>query len=153
MTMVKLIAYGVILTPVAEIAAFLVVASMVGFAATLLLLVLISLSGLFVLRSAVFARGDRRRAGGVDWGAATGGILLLLPGFVTGLGGTLMLHPKTRKWLLSGIARFGRRSQGTTPPSPVIELFPGEWRQLDPIERLGNGAGAPECRQDGKRAG
>jgi UPF0716 protein FxsA len=143
MRVLKIIALGLLLLPLAEVAAFLLVASVIGFAASVLLLILISLVGLAVLRRSgtdiTVRRGGADTAGaasrlaGRDSGAMIAGILLLLPGFMTGLAGAVMLHPKSRQWLLrsaiSGVAAQ-RRSPSRSPGSEVIDLSPEEWQSL-----------------------
>jgi UPF0716 protein FxsA len=129
MGMVKMIVYGLILLPVAEIAAFLIVAGLIGFVKTIMLLAVISLAGIIVLRRQTGTTAPRSAAGGIDWGAAAGGVLLLLPGFITGLGGLLMLHARSRQWLLR---RFANRAvpQRPAPGPQLIELSPKEWKRL-----------------------
>ena len=131
MGMVKMIAYGLILLPVAEIAAFLLVAGLIGLVKAVMVLAVISLAGIVVLRRQSGATGRRSATGGIDWGAAAGGVLLLVPGFITGLGGVLMLHARSRQWLLRRFANRAapRRSPSTTGPQQ-IELSPNEWKRL-----------------------
>jgi UPF0716 protein FxsA len=141
MRMVKMIACGLLLLPVAEVAAFLLVAGLIGVAGAVLLLILTSLAGLAVLRRSGTAvtvwRGGGAAAAGVtasrlagrDAGAVIAGILLLLPGFITGLAGAVMLHAKSRQWLLrAAISRMA--GQRRTPGPQVIDLSPEEWQSL-----------------------
>jgi UPF0716 protein FxsA len=140
---VKMVVLGVLLLPLAEVAAFVLVASITGLGAAFMLLILASLAGIFVLRS-VGGRGAvtrlRAAAGRVEIsevnldgrGIATGlgGILLLIPGFITGLLGLAVIFPQTRQWLLTGFRHllFASARQPTGPP--VIDLEPEEWRHL-----------------------
>ena len=139
MRLIKLIAIGLLAWPAAEIVAFVGVSAAMGFANAVFLLLLMSLAGLFVLRH---FSGDvtRLRAAGVAGIVAAppgrsgmapglGGILLLIPGFVTSVLGLVMLFPVSRRWLLAGCRRAfeaGRRPAGPN----VIDLAPNEWRPL-----------------------
>jgi UPF0716 protein FxsA len=140
---VKMVVLGVLLLPLAEVAAFILVASITGLGVAFVLLILASLAGVFVLRSV----GDggavsrlRAAAGRVDInevnldgrGIATGlgGILLLIPGFITGLLGLAVIFPPTRQWLLAGF-RHLLFAPGRQPTGPhVIDLAAEEWRDL-----------------------
>ncbi len=140
MQLVKWITTGILILPLAEIIAFIAVASQVGFAKALVLLVLISFFGVLVLRHAgagqmtrlrTAAGGDFRtiELGGGRAGTALGGILLVIPGFVTGLLGFLMIVPATRDWLFQTALRLllGRPRQA---PPGTIDLAPEEWQSL-----------------------
>ena len=139
MRLIKLIAIGLLAWPAAEIVAFVCVAAAVGFTNAVFLLLLMSFAGLFVLRH---FRGDVTRlpvAGGAGIDAATigrpgmgpglGGILLLIPGFVTSVLGVVMLFPVSRRWLLAGCRRVFAASRQPTD-SNTIDLAPDEWRPL-----------------------
>jgi UPF0716 protein FxsA len=140
MQLVKWITTGILILPLAEIVAFIVVASQVGFAKALVLLVLISIFGVLVLRHAgagqvtrlrTAAGGDFRTIalGGGGAGTALGGILLVIPGFVTGVLGFLMIVPATRDWLVQTALRlFLNRPR--QPPPGTIDLAPDEWQSL-----------------------
>lgn len=140
MGMVKMIAYGLILLPVAEIAAFLLVAGLIGLAKAVMLVAAISLAGIAVLRQQGRATAPRSATGGIDWGAAAGGVLLLIPGFITGLGGALMLHARSRQWLLRQLAnraapRRPAPGSGSGSGRPqLIELSPNEWKRLPELQ-------------------
>jgi UPF0716 protein FxsA len=153
MRLIKLIAIGLLAWPAAEIVAFVCVAAAVGFTNAVVLLLLMSFAGLFVLRH---FRGDVTRlrvAGGAGIAAATlgrpgmapglGGILLLIPGFVTSALGFVMLFPVSRRWLLAGCRRMFAASPRPAGPN-TIDLAPDEWRPLpsptlppagDPLKR------------------
>jgi UPF0716 protein FxsA len=141
MQLVKWIATGLLVLPVAELAAFILVASQVGFTTALGLMILISLAGVLVLRHAgggavtrlrmAAGRGAVRGVAldGPGAGAAVGGILMVIPGFITGVLGLLMVLPATREWLTETTLRhFTQRPR--TPPPGTIDLAPDEWRQL-----------------------
>src|SRR5271156_379212 len=134
MQLVKWIATGVLVLPLAEIVAFIVVASQIGFAKALVLVLLISFFGLLVLRHAgagqvtrlrTAAGGDFRSIalGGGSAGTALGGILLVIPGFVTGVLGFLMIVPATRDWLVSTVLRH-LLARPRQPPPAHIDLAP-----------------------------
>jgi UPF0716 protein FxsA len=140
MQLVKWIATGVLVLPLAEIVAFVVVASQIGFAKALILVLLISFFGVLVLRHAgagqvtrlrTAAGGDFRTIalGGGSAGTALGGILLVIPGFVTGVLGFLMIMPATRDWLVQTALRLFL-DRPRQPPPGTIDLSPDEWQSL-----------------------
>jgi UPF0716 protein FxsA len=154
MQLVKWITTGILILPLAEIVAFIAVASQVGFAKALVLLVLISVFGVLVLRHAgagqvtrlrTAAGGDFRTIalGGGAAGTALGGILLVIPGFVTGVLGFLMIVPATREWLVQTALRLFL-DRPRQPPPGTIDLAPDEWQSLPDPE-------APRRRRRAKR--
>jgi UPF0716 protein FxsA len=136
----KAIALGLLAWPAAEIAAFIVVAMFVGVSAALLLVILTSIAGVLVLQH--FGGGlARSRAsagqvgiaavnlGGTGMAFGLGGILLVIPGFISGLLGLLILFPLSRRWLLAGCRRlFAGGRQAANPE--IIDLAPNEWQPL-----------------------
>jgi UPF0716 protein FxsA len=149
---IKGIAFGLLALPVAEIAAFIVVASLVGTATAVVLLVLVSLSGALVLRHVGSGAVTRLRAAnaqiagvtldGSGMAAALGGILLIIPGFITGLLGVLVVFPVSRGWLLRVFRHLFSRDPRKARPQ-VIDLAPDEWQalpnpQLPPRKRRPN---------------
>jgi UPF0716 protein FxsA len=139
MRLIKLIAIGLLAWPVLEIVAFVCVSAAVGFANAVLLLLLMSFAGLFVLRHFSGDVSRFRMAGAAGIAAAPtgrpgmapgfGGILLLIPGFVTSALGLVMLFPLSRRWLLAGCRRVF--AAGHEPARPdIIDLAPDEWRPL-----------------------
>jgi UPF0716 protein FxsA len=139
MQLVKWIATGLLVLPLAELAAFILVASQVGFTTALGLVILISLAGVLVLRhvgggavTRLRTAAGRSEVRGValdDTGTALGGILMVIPGFITGALGLLMILPATRDWLAATTLRlFTQRPRA--PPPGTIDLAPEEWRQL-----------------------
>jgi UPF0716 protein FxsA len=139
---VKAVAIGLLAWPAAEIVVFFCVAVAVGFVNAIVLIVLMSLAGLFVLRH--FSSGTQRietAAGFVAasaWrggiGPGLGGVLLLIPGFLTSALGVVILLPMSRRWLLTGFQRLFATRQRPAAPD-VIDLTPEEWRPL-PGEKL-----------------
>lgn len=146
MALGRYVLLALLLLPLAEIVAFVAVASAIGFLKALLLLVATSLFGLLMLRGEGIARVVRsgldrgRRFSAVEFHAANfavllGGALLVIPGFITdALGVILLLAPRTisRAVLRSLLGRFSRR-----PQSPdVVDLDRKDWRDVPdrPIE-------------------
>jgi UPF0716 protein FxsA len=141
MQLVKWIATGLLVLPLAEITAFILVASQVGFITALGLVILISFLGVLVLRHTGGGAVTRLRTaagrseirsialGGSSAGTALGGILMVIPGFITGVLGLLMVLPATREWLARTMLR--QFTQGPrTPPPGTIDLAREEWRPL-----------------------
>lgn len=125
--------------PAAELVAFLLVAWAIGLFPAIGLMLLTSFAGGLVLRrvssgpSGQIRRMLRRREVTDRRGrgplVALGGILLLLPGFITDLVGAGLLVPSIRRRLGAALGDALRR-----PPRPgeplVIDLAPSEWRPL-----------------------
>jgi UPF0716 protein FxsA len=136
-----MIAVGLLAWPVAEIAAFLIVATLVGVSTAFLLVILISIAGLLVLRhfSGGFTqlRPSTRHVGsaalsldGTGMAPGLGGILLVIPGFITGALGVLVFFPMSRRWLLAGCRRlFAAPGRSSVRPD-IIDLAPDEWKPL-----------------------
>jgi UPF0716 protein FxsA len=139
MNRLKLIAWGLIALPVAEVIAFALVAHLTGFATAVMLLILVSLSGVLVLRRSAggvgrTASSDGTRIatfslGGFHPGRGLGGVLLVIPGFVTGILGALVMVPATRQWLWAAFSRLFVSSGRPRTPD-VVDLAPGDWREL-----------------------
>src|SRR5262249_52897172 len=144
----KRIAIALLLLPAAEAVAFLLVAWAIGFLPALALLILTSFAGGAVLRRAgrgkfaeilgAVQHGGAARlptdAGGVMF--ALGGILLLLPGFITDLVGAGLLVGPIRRWLGAAIGR-ALRVPATARGPVVLDLAPGEWRAVPDKELPG----------------
>lgn len=157
---VKTIAIAMLAWPVVEILAFIAVASRLGMFEAILLMVLTSLAGALVLRH--FRSGAQRlREGrgvfttavfGDGMGPVLGALLLLIPGFVSGAAGVLVLLPPTRRLLTVLLARLftGGLPRRAADPG-VVDLSPEEWRPLsgEPLPP----AGPPTPRSDRGRAG
>jgi UPF0716 protein FxsA len=151
---VKAVAVGILAWPAAEIVAFFCVAATVGFVNALLLIVLMSVAGFLVLRHFGGGRTVQTMQGplrisawnGPGLAPGLGGILLVIPGFLTSVLAVLILFPVSRRWLLAGFGRLfapGRRK----PANPdVIDLAPDEWRPLPGTTR-------PPKRRRGRKAG
>ena len=144
----KKIAIALLLLPIAELAAFGLVAWTIGLLEALALMVLTSLAGGLVLRHAgrdqmAGVRTALRRHGGIGvvtgsgrFMVALGGILLLLPGFITDLAGACLLLGPVRRWLGATIGRAIERRRPRTGAGSVIDLRAEEWRPVpDPEPR------------------
>jgi UPF0716 protein FxsA len=137
---VKAIAVGILAWPAAEIVAFFCVAAALGFANALVLVVLMSVAGFLLLRHFGGARRSETSDGGFVTASAwsgpglapgLGGILLLIPGFLTSVLAVVVLFPMSRRWLLAGIGRLFAPGPQRRPANPgVIDLAPDEWRPL-----------------------
>jgi UPF0716 protein FxsA len=137
---VKLIAIGLLAWPAVELIAFICVAAAVGFANALFAMLLLSFIGLLVLRH---FGGDVTRfraapggtrivaamSGGPRMAPGLGGILLLIPGFVTSVLGIVMFFPLSRRWLFAGCRRAFATS-GPPADRNTIDLAPNEWQPL-----------------------
>ena len=140
--MVKRIALILVLLPAAEVVAFLLVAWAVGFLPAVGLMILTSAAGVVVLSQAgrgriAGLRGTMRRRGVVGVAAegggvtrAIGGILLVLPGFITDLIGMGLLIGPIRRRLAAAIGRVFQVPRAATGEPTVIDLAPDEWRAL-----------------------
>jgi UPF0716 protein FxsA len=138
MVLGRYVLLALLLLPAAEIAAFVAVASAIGFVNAMLLFLGTSVLGLMILRGdgiTRVVRATRPGAGRISMvelqaanlTAVVGGALLVVPGFITdaiGLALLLMPHAVSRA-LLRRI--FG---EGPRRPAPgVVDLDPGQWRR------------------------
>jgi UPF0716 protein FxsA len=138
--MVKWIIIAILLLPLAEIAAFILVAAIVGLGFAFLLMLATTLTGFLVLRGAGRGGIARFRVAVADsdvagFQANTGGfltvlagLLLFLPGFLTDLVGAVLLIGPARRWCGHSFRRWvRRRNRGDRS---TIDLAPGEWQHL-----------------------
>ena len=142
--MVKWIIFAILLLPLAEIAAFALVAAILGFLWALVLMLATTLAGFLVLRRAGRGRIARFRVAVADTDVAgiqanTGGfltvlagLLLFLPGFLTDLIGAALLIGPVRRWCGRTFRLWVRRRH--PGDRSVIDLAPGEWEQLSDRE-------------------
>jgi UPF0716 protein FxsA len=146
MSLVKWAFVGVILLPVAETAVFIAMVLAIGWPWAVILFVATSVVGMLVLRRIGRADFNRLRqavaTGGIraihldSPGLATlaGGILLVLPGFITDVLGALLFVPPVRRWASAAIGRALRKRRAARDPS-VVDLTPEEWHHVsDRIE-------------------
>lgn len=148
MSLLKWAIFGLLMLPFAEIAVFVVVGLKIGFLAALALTILTSLAGMAVIRSAGQREVDRVRSAfgdrvitrveldGAGFLTVLGGFLLLLPGFITDVIGLLLLLPITRTWIRATLGRAVARAERASGRPQVVDLDPGQWRQV-PEERIG----------------
>ena len=137
--MVKWIIGAILLLPIAEIGVFILLAALLGLGWALALLLATTFLGIWVLRRAGrrqiagfrVAVGDRDTTGiEANTGSfltVLGGILLLLPGFITDVVGLLLLIPFVQRWCA---ARLHAAIHGGERRNAVIDLAPGEWTQI-----------------------
>ena len=64
-----------------------------------------------------------------------GGILLLLPGFLTDVIGAALLLPITRRWIHATLRRAVGRTERPSSRPGVVDLEPDQWRRM-PEERI-----------------
>lgn len=140
MRSVRVIAFGLLMWPAAEVVVFIIVATLVGFTAALGLLILTSMYGFLVLRRAGAASFSRLRSAAghtghtvaidvADMAAGLGGILLVIPGFITSALGVAVIVPASRRWLMATVRHVWSPSGRPREPG-VVELAPDEWQPL-----------------------
>ena len=142
--MVKRIIIAILLLPAAEIAAFVLVAALIGVAGALLLMLATTLAGILVLRHSGRGRIAHFRVAVSDaemtatevnstgFLTVLAGLLLVLPGFLTDLVGIALLIAPIRRWcghMARGWFQSWARGQKRGDPS-VIDLSPDEWKQV-----------------------
>jgi len=143
MSLVKWVFISLVLLPAAEIAAFILAVMTIGWLWTLALFIGTSVLGLFILRRTGRADFDRFRVALARDGFAAihlespglaamiGGILLVLPGFITDLVGGMLLIPPLRRQARAAIARAARnKPTAAARGRTMIDLEPGQWRQV-----------------------
>jgi UPF0716 protein FxsA len=140
MSLVKWTFLGLVLLPAAELAAFLLVVAAIGWFWATALFIGTSLLGLLLLRRTGRAHLDRFRAAIARRGLRAihletpgaapivGGILLVVPGFITDLLGLLMLVPPVRRATAARLRRGLRNRQGSG--REVIDLEPSQWHTV-----------------------
>jgi UPF0716 protein FxsA len=129
-----------IVVPIVEIAVAIQVAHLIGGPETLLVLIALSLGGVWLAKLAGFGVLARMR-GQVAQGVLPGnemldgvlvfiaGVLLLVPGFVTGIIGLVLLVPPVRVAVRGGVkrnlrgrvTRYGIGPSGPSGPGNIID--------------------------------
>ncbi len=161
MSLGKVILIGVLALPFAEIAVFVAVASAIGFLAAFLALLAASAAGIALLaragrnllKATAKALAERNVARfEIDpsgFLTVLAGLLLAMPGFITGAIGLLLLIGPVQRSLAAALTtRAGARAD-------VVDLGPEEWRRV-PERQLGGpeeprgGDGAPHRKGDGR---
>jgi UPF0716 protein FxsA len=139
--MAKWIIGAILLLPLAEIVAFVLVVALVGFAWALLLALATTLAGFLVLRQAGRRGIASFRVAVADTDVAgiqantagfltvLAGLLLFLPGFLTDLIGMALLIGPVRSWCGKTFRLWVRRRR-TPGDSSTIDLKPDEWQQM-----------------------
>ncbi|MBP0577722.1 FxsA family protein [Labrys sp. LIt4] len=134
---------GLVILPFAEIAAFVWVAGRIGIALALIALVATSFIGASLLRrqgGTVFSRLMRAMQGGEPSNGAAreslmvalGGVLMIIPGFVTDLIGFALLLPSLLRQWRDGPVPAPKGRAGTASSDPkVIDLGRDEWKPVD----------------------
>ena len=147
----------VIAFPAAEIVVFILVALTIGWLWTIGLSLATSAVGLLVLRQSGRASLNRFAAALAQDGvraihlespglaAVMGGILLVLPGFITDMLGASLFVAPLRRWTGARIGRaIRKRRRGPQSPA-IIDLPPDQWGEVPetPIEDRRNGQKRP----------
>src|SRR4051794_12459822 len=144
--MVKWIIIAILLLPLAEIGAFILVAAILGLGVAFLLMLATTLAGFLVLRQAGRGGIARFRVAVTDsdvagFQANTGGfltvlagLLLFLPGVLTHLAGAVLLIGPVRRWCGQSFRGWVRRRH--PGDRSTIDLAPGEWQHLPDRELL-----------------
>jgi UPF0716 protein FxsA len=129
MNVAKWLLLALLALPFLELAVFIAMARTIGFAWTLMLMLATSLAGALILRHAggnhiarvrvalgegSFTALQADSSGGL---ILLAGILLLIPGFITDLGGLVLLIGPLRRALGAALSR-GRSGAGTVAPRP-----------------------------------
>ncbi len=106
--MIVWLGFGALLTAIVEIKVIMVVAARIGLIDTVLLLILFSAAGAWIVKregvSALHRLRDSTRDGRIPTQAVVDGVMILLagalllpPGFVTGVAGLLLIIPPVRR--------------------------------------------------------
>ncbi len=152
MAFLRWIVLGLLLLPLLELAAFIAVAEAIGFGPAFGLIVLGSFCGVLLLRHAGGGHIARIRSAVVE-GSFTalqadgpgglvllGGILLLIPGFITDTAGLIVLLFPTMRMLAEGLGL--RQPPARRSPDGVLDLEPEQWHHV-PDPRLPNQSDRP----------
>jgi UPF0716 protein FxsA len=142
MSLVKWAFIALLALPAAEVVAFMMAAALIGWLRATALFIATSIVGVMLLRRsgrgdlnrfrAAFARDGIRAVHLESPGVATmlGGILLVLPGFITDIVGLALFVPALRRWGSARLASAVRNRRRNSREDHVIDLEPGEWRQI-----------------------
>jgi UPF0716 protein FxsA len=131
----------ILMFPLAEIAAFIIVGREIGVVLTLALIVASSAVGLSLLRnaSALTLLRLQRRQGNPSAVIAEGGaqvlagLLLVIPGFLTDIAAIAVLLPSVRRFVLGLIGARAIVPAGIRPSSGPVNptVIDGDFRRLD----------------------
>jgi UPF0716 protein FxsA len=146
----KWVLFALLILPAAELAAFIAVAVHIGILPAFALMLATSVLGIALLRLAgkgkiaqvrvTVTEGKVQEIGGAGPGSSAGrafftvigGILLVLPGFLTDVLGLLVLLPPVQQRLHAALGRVLKRQSQSR--DGVIDLEPGEWAE-DEVSR------------------
>lgn len=139
MSLVKWIFVGFLLLAAAELGTFILVARGIGWLPAIGLLLFISFVGatllkneareqVMALRAALATDAAGRALDGPRLAPLLGGILLVVPGFITGVAGALLLLPKVQAWTGARISRLLQARARTG--DAVIDLAPDQWHHV-----------------------
>jgi UPF0716 protein FxsA len=160
MLLVKWALIGLLVLPVAEIVAFVVVAALIGWLPAAAAFVATSLLGILLLRRSGRTDLERLRAGFAEDGiraihlerlgvaSMLGGILLVFPGFITDVVGAALFVPALRRWAAARLASAVRNRRRGPRDDRVIDLAPEEYHQIPDQSR-----GRRHQPDDGTKAG
>jgi UPF0716 protein FxsA len=136
--------FGILFLPFVELAAFFWVAAKIGFLPALVLLVATSFLGVSLLRrqgglafarvAAAFRRGEPPQgAARESFMVALGGVLMIIPGFVTDIVGFALILPSlSRQWRDDRVPATPRPDAFRRPPQGgVLDLDRDEWHQIE----------------------
>jgi UPF0716 protein FxsA len=141
MPLVKWGFIALLLLPVAEVAVFVIIAALIGWFWAFCLFLATTVLGLATLQRSGRRDIERFRAefakSGIyaihlespGLGPIIGGILLVMPGFITDALGLLLLVPVTRRWLRATLGRALEKARKARDPA-VLDLAPDEWRRV-----------------------
>jgi UPF0716 protein FxsA len=137
MNMAKWVLWAVLAMPLLELAAFIVVASAIGFGWALSLIFIGSIAGLLILRHAGGAHIARIRVA-LGQGTFTAlqadskggltllaGILLLIPGFISDVAALMLLVAPLRRVIGGLVGSTAAKEQ-----DGVVDLAPEQWRRV-----------------------
>ncbi len=140
----------ILILPVAELIAFVLVASAIGFGKAVLLQLGISLIGVAMLGSLFSEAKVRARSGGGLMSIALdkshslrglAGLLFTIPGFITDALGVLALVPEVRerlRRLIGGaepVPPRAPRREASRAQAEMLDLDRQEWREVQPTGR------------------
>jgi len=147
MSLLKWAIFGLLMLPFVEIAVFIAIALKLGVLAALALTILTSLAGMAVIRNAGARDVQRLRTAfgertvsrveldGPGFLTVLGGLLLLLPGFLTDILGVLLLLPPMQRAIGAALRRALGRVERASGRPDVVDLPPDQWQHV-PDERI-----------------
>jgi UPF0716 protein FxsA len=150
MKLTRWILLAIVGLPLAELLVFALVASEIGWIAAFARAAATSMAGILILKRLGRAHIQRVRGvladgvitqaelDGTDMLTALGGILLVLPGFITDAIGAALLVTPVRAWLRGQMAAQPPRGRGPRRGTPVLDLERDEWHSVGGPDRARN---------------